>query len=126
LPIRDLFVADDKGRFRFRAPDDAVLEARRPGSPPGRARVDGSAQASHRLVIRLGKPARVATPRITGRVTDAAGKPVAPALVAAEPIARPRNDDWPDTRVQTETDADGRFALDDLSADAYSVVASRP
>ena len=125
LPIRDLFVADDKGRFSFRAPDQAVLEAHMPGAPPGRARVDRKVQLTHQLVLRLGTPKQTMSGRIGGRVTDPAGKPVAQAIVAAEPLGDDVPDAWPDTRVQVETDADGRFALEGLSGAAYAVVVNR-
>ena len=125
VPIRDLFATDADGRFGFHAPDGAVLEARLPGAPPGRARVDDKAQLTHRLVIRLGSPARTRSGRISGRVLDPAGKPVAQALVAAEPAIADGEDAWPSTRVQAETDADGRFAFEELSAADYAVVVNR-
>ncbi len=125
LPIRDLFVADDRGRFSFRAPDEAVLEAHVPGAPPGRARVDRKVQLTHQLVLRLGTPRQTRSGRIAGRVTDPAGKPVAQALVAAEPLGGDEPDAWPDTRVQVETDGEGRFALEGLSGADYAVVVNR-
>ncbi len=121
VPIRDLFVADGQGRFSFRAPDFAVLEARSPGQPPGRASVDRPAQLSHSLVIRLGVPILSPRARITGRVTDQTGAPLAQVVVSAEPLAR---EGAQDAAAQTETDGAGRFVLDELSGEAYAIVAS--
>src|SRR5204862_3656596 len=73
-PIVDRFTSDAAGEFVFHAPDDALLEARHPAFGPGRARLDGPAQVSHRLEIKLGKKspddALLGSGSIRGKVVD--------------------------------------------------------
>ena len=54
LPFDANYGTDSKGEFRFSALDGAVLEARHKDYSPGRARVDFSAQLSHRQNPKLG------------------------------------------------------------------------
>jgi hypothetical protein len=124
-PLADRFVSDADGRFTFQAPDDALLEARKDGFAPGRARVDAAVAISRQLTIRLG-PAAVAAPvdlSIAGTVVTAAGAAVGDARVTAIPAGG-----WRELRRggDARSDADGRFALDRLDAGRYWVRAVAP
>jgi len=61
------------------------------------------------------------TGKLTGRVTDQTGAPLARVVVSAEPLGR---EGAKDAAAQTETDGAGRFVLDELSGEAYAIVAS--
>jgi hypothetical protein len=103
------------GRFTFQAADGAVLEANR-GAARGWGHVDRTVLIMKKLTIQLGHaPPRDAT--ITGRVRDAAGAPVAEALVRAAPS------EYYTTAptVVATTGADGRFALAGVERAPYEL-----
>jgi len=79
VTIRDRFRSGRRGELVSHAPDFALLEATADGYGPGRARLDGSAQGTHRLVIRLTSAedgGALGSARIDGVVVDAAGLPL--------------------------------------------------
>ena len=128
IAIPDRFTTDRKGEFVFHAPDEALLEARAAGHGPGRARLDGGAQASHRLVIRLppaGGPAdQLGSARITGSVVDAGGDPLPGVVVRAEPTGRKGDDSRLVAAARAIAGDDGRFALSGLDGGLYALEAS--
>ncbi len=127
VSIPDRFTSDRKGEFVFHAPDEALLEARAAGHGPGRARLDGPAQASHRLVIRLapaGKSEQLGTARITGLVVGADGQPLPGALVRAEATGRKGEEADLVAAARAVSGDDGRFALDGLDAGLYALTAT--
>jgi Carboxypeptidase regulatory-like domain/PDZ domain len=142
------FTTDEKGAFRFAAPDNTVLEARHPSHGVGQAAVDFSVQVSRRLTITL-RRGNGADPigSIAGRVLDPDGAPLHGALVRAtendgdpgggagspppagssEPAAPPPGlrrlfEPW----VEASTDDEGRFVLEGLDGASYDLVASHP
>jgi RNA polymerase sigma factor (sigma-70 family) len=126
-PITDRFTSNDQGEITFHAPDYALLEASHPAWSPARARMDGPALTSHRLVIRLGDRgpdagAPLGREKIAGRVVDPDGNAVAGALVLAKPRVTSSDDIRPD--AEARSDASGAFSLEGLDAGAYSVLAS--
>jgi len=117
-------VSDTKGGFGFQAPDGAVLEARHDGFGPGRARLDASAQISHRVRIKLTERRAEALLAIRGRVVDDTGQarpdvPVVAKIEAANPAAEVAA---PPARARSGEG--GAFLLDALAPGAYSLVAS--
>jgi hypothetical protein len=119
VSIPDRFTAGPDGAFRFSAPEGAVVEARKPGFAPGRARVDLAAVLERRLVVTLGPPHEglLEPQRIAGRVvSEDGGAPIAGALVAAE---RGRGFQ----AAQAATGADGAFELVGLDPGPYRVTA---
>ncbi len=122
LPLAERATANQLGEARLRAPDDAVLEARREGSAPGRAVVDLAAQLAHKAVVRLGRgvAARAGSSRISGTVVDDKEAPVAGALVEA----RHR---WERGALHAPAEAvsgpDGAFALAGLDEGDWSLQA---
>lgn len=122
------WVSGADGTFVFHAPDDAVLEAEA-GGQRGRARLDGDAALTHRLVIALGDQA-AADATIAGRVTAEDGAGLAGVLVRAMPITLGERKPTGmakevDTRAVsfTTTDPDGRFVLRDVDRGHYAVSA---
>lgn len=127
IPLPDRFTTDDRGQFTFNAPDGALLEARREGFSPGRARLDISAQVSHRLTIRLDPPAEAGSEglEIAGIVVGPEDEPVAGALVVAQSEASmPERGGEPRLTMEALTDLAGRFALGRLSPGSYQVTAA--
>ena len=128
VAIPDRFTSDKKGEFVFHAPDNALLEARATGHGPGRARLDGGPQLSHRLVIRLapagGAADALGSARITGSVVDAGGDPLPGVVVRAEPTRKPSMDSELAASARAVTGDDGRFALSGLDASGYQLQAS--
>lgn len=131
--LPDRFTTDARGEFTFHAPDYAVLEASARGHGTGRAVLDGAAQSSHKLTIRL--PAAGSPPpgrlTIAGRVVDASGRPVEGAAV----LAVPAEGHGPggvsagsDVRIAAAatTEEDGRFLLRGIDPGRYQVRASQP
>ncbi|MGH9885715.1 MAG: carboxypeptidase regulatory-like domain-containing protein, partial [bacterium] len=105
------------GRFTFQAADGAVLEASR-GALRGWARIDRGVLIMKTLTIRLGHPPpRDAT--ITGRVRDAAGAPLAEAMVRAQPSEYYSTS----PTVVTTTGPDGRFTLAGVDRAQYDLTA---
>jgi hypothetical protein len=124
-PLDDAFISNARGEFRFRAPAWAWLEASHPEFSPGRARVDASAQASHRLALRLGEKEAgevEADGTVTGQVVDPTGSPVAGAAVYAQRRGR---GGW-GRRFSAKSDPEGRFAIEGLPEGRYDVVATHP
>lgn len=120
VPLRDRFESDAAGKFRFTAPDNAVLEARHGKFATGRARVDFAARASRKVVIRL-RPAGDNPLTIEGRVDDFSESPVEGAVVSAV-----HKDNRADAPATVRTDAQGRFRLEDLAAGTWLLMASQP
>jgi hypothetical protein len=123
VPFPDRFVSGPDGRFRFAAPEGAVLEARKDGFLPGRTELSPLELAAGEVVIALGPPRRGTPARgaIAGRVlATPGGAPVAGALVVAE---RERGF-MPDVpSAQAVTGGDGAFSLPDLDAGRYRLSA---
>jgi hypothetical protein len=119
MPLPNRFVAGTDGQFRFVAPDDAMLVARRDGYFPGTARVGTAARINQRviLVLRPAPAGAVAEASISGRAIDERDDPVDAALVVAYRGAR--------MVAQAFTDADGWFTLDGLAPAACRVVATK-
>jgi len=108
------WTSDADGRFIFHAQDDTILEATQ-GVARGRARLDGDAQISHELVIRIGagSPANQAT---SGSVVDAEGRGIANAVVRAWEA----HGGGGGVAGHATTDATGRWTIEDLDAGAYA------
>jgi len=121
-PIADTFSSGTDGGFTFHAPDDALLEARKDGFAPGRARVDAGVTVSRELTITLGARGGVAEPDrpIAGIVVDAAGAPVAGARVVATPEHAGRPDVL-EREGETTSAEDGRFTIEALDSGRYTV-----
>jgi protocatechuate 3,4-dioxygenase beta subunit len=117
VPLRDQFTSSADGRFSFAAPEDAVLEARKPGFAPGRGRVDYTARVTGRLTLRLTQ-ARTGLLAIEGVVEDARGTPLSGATVTAQ--AQASRDE-----AAARTGADGRFRLDALAPGGWWIRAER-
>jgi len=117
VPLRDRFTSGADGRFSFAAPEDAVLEAHKPGFAPGRGRVDYTARVTGRLTLRLAQ-SRSGLLAIDGVVEDAAGTPLPSATVIAQ--AQTSRDE-----AAARTGADGRFRLDALAPGGWWLRAER-
>lgn len=131
VSIEDRFTTDRKGEFVFHAPDDALLEARAAGHGPGRARLDGAAQTSHRLTIELataGAAQELGSATLTGIVVDAGGDPVPGAIVRAEPVRRgprgPHGDAHLTAGGRAAAGDDGRFVIAGLDPGPHVALAS--
>ena len=114
LPLPEKTVTDASGQARVRAPDGAVIEARKGAGRPGRAQIDFVAQVSGEVTIRLGGEGGPAaeTARLSGRAVDEGGQPVTGALVAV----RDRRDNGSlDATAEALSDGDGRFAIGGLT-----------
>ncbi len=121
VSIPDRFTAGENGEFRFAAPQGAVVEARRPGLAPGRARVDLVVALERRLTVALGpaRPAAGEPGRIAGRVVERdGGAPLAGALVVA---AGERG--FAPPAAQVTAGADGAFELGGLDPGSYRLTA---
>jgi hypothetical protein len=118
--IESSFQSDGDGRFEFHAPNFALLEARHPDHPPGRARVDEPAQRSHTLTITLGGVPTGSQAVITGRIIDAADQPLAGVEIRAMPT-RIGGDPSLARSPTAVSDAEGRFVLAPLDDLAYVV-----
>lgn len=113
------WTTDAKGHFTFNSPDFGVFEASK-GGKRGWSILDGAAQTTHRMVIKIGDaPARDAA--IKGKVVDTAGHPLAGVLVTAVP-QEPKASAPHATAFATSAD-DGTFAFDDLDKIPYTLVA---
>jgi hypothetical protein len=122
VPIPDRFISDARGRFRFAAPEGAVLEARRAGFLPGRADVSPLARLNGHVTVELG-PAHAAVGErapVTGRVVARGGGALAGALVVAE---RERRFGGEVPSAQVVTGDDGGFVLADLDPGSYRITA---
>lgn len=116
--LRDEFVSDNNGEFKFYAPEGALLEARhRTGS--GRGRVDANVAFTRRFVIRLDQAAdaKLGVANISGRVVDMNGMPLPGYGVQAVHIETDRMH----PRAQVRTAPDGRFEIDGLDIGAHVV-----
>jgi hypothetical protein len=124
MPLPGHFVSDANGAFQFSAPDGSDLQASHPSYGPGRARLDVAARLSRRVTIALTPPGYALKESLTisGRVDDASGNPAVGALVVAY---SPRSDRDEPPR-QATADAEGHFAIAQLTLGAWRVVASRP
>lgn len=124
-PMASHATTDARGEARFTAPDGAVIEAAHPEHGYGRARLDASAQASHRVVIRLARGAAPARLRITGQVRGPDGEAIAGALVVARHAARPSSAEAQLHPVlDAASDDHGRFVLEPADEGSYRVIAS--
>ncbi|MFN0249122.1 MAG: sigma-70 family RNA polymerase sigma factor, partial [Kofleriaceae bacterium] len=117
------------GTFTFNAADFAVFEASH-RSRRGWARLDGDVAITKNLTITLGDaPPRDA--KITGKVVDPDGAPIADALVRAEPDDGPpapssqlaNTGPAPRATSFATSGPDGTFVLDGLDRDLYVVAA---
>jgi hypothetical protein len=122
LAMQAAFISDEAGKFRFRAPPWAWLEASHPNYARARRQVDASVQASRSLELRLdAEEAEDATAALSGHVLDAQESPVWGATVSARQRRRGRASTFP-----TTTRADGRFELNGLVDGEYEVTATYP
>lgn len=113
------WTTDGKGHFTFNSPDFGVFEASKQGKR-GWSILDGAAQTTHKLVIKLGDgAAREAI--IKGKTVDTSGQPLAGVLVTAVP-QEPKNSEPHAAAFATSGD-DGSFAFDDLDKIPYTLVA---
>jgi RNA polymerase sigma factor (sigma-70 family) len=125
--VPDTFTADARGEFVFHAPDFAVLEASAKGHGTGRAILDGAAQGTHHLTIKLAASGPVrAGLTISGRVLGTDGRPVAGASVMAKALAghgkpTPGKDEWYKKIAPTTTDDGGRFTLRGVEPGHYRI-----
>ena len=55
FPTADRYTSDERGEFRFHAPEGAIVEARHPAHASARAEVTPPAMLARRLVLKLGK-----------------------------------------------------------------------
>ncbi|KIG15001.1 hypothetical protein DB30_06192 [Enhygromyxa salina] len=127
--IESSFQSDADGRFVFHAPDFALLEARHPDHPTGRARVDGPAQLSHTLTITMGGVPTPSQAAITGRIIDGAGQPLAGVEVRAMPTRVGGRDPSLARSPTAVSESDGRFVLaplDDLTYVVGARLSARP
>jgi hypothetical protein len=122
VPLERAFVSDAEGRFRFHAPDDAVLEAVHPDLGFGRAVVDAAAQVTRELVLRL-ESAPPATSALTGVVLGTEG-PVGGASLVAVPASRSASAIRPARAALS--DIDGTFAIEGLEDGGHVLVATAP
>ncbi len=123
-PLPDRFTSDDRGEFRFRAPEGAWLEANHPSFSAGRAYLGQYALASRRLEIHLSalRPS-VELESIAGRVLDPQGTPIEGASVSVRSRGRRRQGRFhPDVR----SNPDGQFQITDLWPAEYDLRASYP
>jgi uncharacterized GH25 family protein len=124
-PIEDHFVSDAQGEVHFHAQDDALLEARHPAKGAARARMAGPALISHRLTFKLAagdEVAHLGTERISGKVVDADGAPVAGVLVEAHPKHEGMHEST-SASGQATSDASGRFAIEGLDPGPHELAA---
>jgi hypothetical protein len=121
VPLDTHYRSDASGAFRFSAPEEAILEARREGFATGRARIDYSVRLSHKLTIQL-RATTTSDPllAIDGVVEDANGLSVEGAAVSAS-----RKEEVGVTPATTRTDPQGQFKLADLRRGKWIVVATR-
>jgi len=122
----DDYRTDADGQFHFHALDGAVLEASHPDYDRGRAKLDFSAQVSHRLTIRLGPPGSApAQCAIRGTVRGADGEPIEDARVSARSERSGARSDRsiPHPGAHTLSDDGGSFLLEGLDVDSFTVVA---
>ena len=125
LPLAERFVTDASGKAIVHAPDQALFEARHPQRGVGRATLDGPAQTSQKLEIRLSRGARAASARIAGRVLGPDGQPVPGAIVLATAARRPGEPDPERAWGQATTDGEGRFAVEGRDEGAAYAVEAR-
>lgn len=122
VPLGEPARTGPDGTFRFDAPEDAVLEVRRPGFATGRARVDYAVRIARTIVVRLASIAGTAPAlAIDGLVEDAAGLPAEGAAVSASSRRDPGS-----PPALARADAQGRFRLADLAPGAWALTASLP
>jgi hypothetical protein len=116
--IASSFETDEAGAFEFQAPDWAVLEARHPDHPPGRAQLDEAAQLGRRLTIKMGNAPTASDQPITGIVLGADG--VALAGVEVQALFADRRGAI-GRSASAITDEAGAFVLAPLDAARYVV-----
>jgi hypothetical protein len=120
VPLETRLHTGADGSFRFTAPDEAVVEARKPGFAVARAEVDYTARLSHKLTLQL-EPLSAPALSIEGIAVDASDAPLEGVAVSAA-----RKDTVGDTAALARTGADGKFRIDDLAAGPWIVVANLP
>lgn len=127
FPVRDRFSSDERGEFRFTAPEGATVEARHTAHGVARARVGSEAVRTRRLELRLPAPAEAgsrAEARLEGRVLAPDGSGASGALLSVQSAtsAYPRVFGQQDG-YQTIAEVDGSFALEGLEPGLYDVSA---
>ncbi|HUS32187.1 MAG TPA: sigma-70 family RNA polymerase sigma factor [Kofleriaceae bacterium] len=116
------WTTDKQGQFVFHAQDETVFEATK-GNLRGWAVLDGNAQTTHKLTIKIGNaPARDAT--IRGKVVDGSGAPVPDVLVTAVPEDSPATAqrDAPRSVMFATSGNDGAFVLEGLDRKTYTLI----
>lgn len=120
------------GTFVFHAADEAVFEASH-GGKRGWAQLDGDVAITKLLVIKIGDAA-ARDAKITGKVTDLDGVPLADVLVRAQPDYGPPTPSKELKSVNTApratsfatTGPDGAFVLEGLDRELYTLAAESP
>jgi len=127
FPLRDRFTSDERGEFRFTAPEDATVEARHMGHGVAREGVSEQTLQTRRLELRFpgGALAAVrAEARLEGRVLAPDGSAAAGALVSVGSASSAYPRVFGESGgYQAVAEADGSFVLEGLESGVYDVSA---